>query len=240
MLSSAPIERTIASERGCTGRSSTRRFQWLSAGKTGQPARTAAPSATLPYKSAGVAGGAEAARLALGEAAVAPDVAVLAAGDEVERRLIAHVPYLPYRGGVHASEAARTEDELGVVVQANLDAPAMNEVELLLLLVEVAAGLEPRRDLDRVHAEGGHAELAPDLAEAGAVAEPVDVRDGIAVALRDLADLVLVSHARKPRRSIAARHPWAMPVRGANGSGEGRHPVGVGEKCCVYAETSPT
>src|SRR5919107_322204 len=140
MLSPAPIERTIASELGCTGSLSTRRFQWLSAGKTGQPASTAAPIATPPYKSAWVARGAEAAGLALRELAVAAHVAVLAAGDQVER-------------------------VLAVVVQADPDAAAVHEVELLLLLVEVAPRLEARRDLDRVHAERGHAERAADLLE---------------------------------------------------------------------------
>src|SRR5918997_1774349 len=105
-LSPAPIERTIASELGCTGRRSTRRFQWLSAGKTGHPASTAAPTAMLPYKSAGLAGGAEAARLPLRQLAVAPYVAVLAARDHVQRRLVADVLDLAHGRGVHAREAA--------------------------------------------------------------------------------------------------------------------------------------
>src|SRR5688572_19393154 len=114
MLSLAPIERTIASERGCTGSPSTRWFQGLSAGKTGQPASTAAPIATLPYKSARLAGRAEPACLALGKLAVATHVAVLAAGHEVERGLIAHVLDLPDRGGIHAREASRAEHVLRV------------------------------------------------------------------------------------------------------------------------------
>src|ERR687893_3112982 len=84
IVSLAPIERTIASERGCTGSRSTRRFQWLSAGKTGQPASTAAPTAMLPYKSAGLAGGAEAARLPPPQLAVAPHLTVLSARDHVQ------------------------------------------------------------------------------------------------------------------------------------------------------------
>src|SRR5687768_13641421 len=99
MLSFAPIERTIASERGCTGSRSTRRFQWLSAGKTGQPASTAAPMARLPYNSGGAACRAEPARLALGQLAVAAHVPVLAAGHEVERRLVPHVLDLPHGCG---------------------------------------------------------------------------------------------------------------------------------------------
>src|SRR6185503_16757453 len=184
------IERTIASEFGSTGSLSTRRFQWLSAGKTGQPARTAAPMARLPSNSARVARRAEAARLALRQAAVAAHVAVLAAGDEVERGLVADVLDLPHGGGVHAREAARAEHVLCVVVQADLDPPAVDEVELLLLVVEVAAGLEPRRELDRVDAERSDAQLAAELAEAGALAERLDVGDGVAVAVHDLTDLV--------------------------------------------------
>src|SRR6185295_15171472 len=151
MCSPVPIERTIAAEFGCTGSRSTRRFHWLSAGKTGQPARTAAPIATLPYnRSARVAGGAEAARLALRQPAVAAHVAVLAARDQVERRLVAHVLDLADGGGVHAREPTGAQHVLGVVVQADPDAATVDEVELLLLVVEVAAGLEVRRQLDRV------------------------------------------------------------------------------------------
>src|SRR6266540_3554034 len=190
MCSPGPIERTIASELGCTGSLSTLRFQWLSAGKTGLPASTAAPMATLPYKSAGLARRAEAARLALRQAAVAAHVAVLAARDEVHRRLVADVLDLPHRRGVHAGEPARAEQVLRLVVQANPDPAAVDEVELLLLVVEVAAGLEARRDLDRVDAEGRDAELAAHLAEARALGERVDVRDGVAIALHDLVNLV--------------------------------------------------
>src|SRR5215210_1231041 len=180
MLSLAPIERTIASERSCTGSPSTRWFHGLSAGKTGQPASTAAPMATLPYKSAGPARRAEAARLALGEHAVAAHVAVLAARHEVERRLVAHVLDLSDGGGIHARQAARSEHVLGVVVQGDLHPPAVHEVELLLRLVEVPAGGEFGRQLDGVHPECRHPELAPHLSEAGTFPERVDVRDGIA------------------------------------------------------------
>src|SRR4051794_11539514 len=163
MCPSSPIERTIASEFRCTGSRSTRWFHGLSAGNTGQPASTAAPIATPPYKSAGVAGGAEAAGLALGQLAVAADVAVLAAGDHVQRRLVADVLDLTHRGGVHAREPARPEHVLRVVVHPDRDPAAVHEVELLLLLVEVATRLEAGRDLDRVHPERGHAERAADL-----------------------------------------------------------------------------
>src|SRR5918999_639406 len=120
MLSAAPIERTIASEFGCAGSPSTRRFQWLSAGETRQPARTAAPMAPLPYKSAGTARGAEAARLALRQAPVAADVAVLAAGHEVDSGLVADVLDLAHGRRVHAREPARAEHVLGLVVQPDL------------------------------------------------------------------------------------------------------------------------
>src|SRR3990170_2718648 len=104
MLSPAPIERTIASEFGCAGSPSTRRFQWLSAGKTGQPASTAAPMATLPYNSAGAARRAEPARLPLGQLSVAAHVAVLATSHEEHRGLVADVLDLAHCGGIHARE----------------------------------------------------------------------------------------------------------------------------------------
>jgi hypothetical protein len=152
---------------------------------------------TLPYKSAGarVAGGPEATRLALGQPAVAADVAVLAAGDQVDRGLVAHVLDLADRRGVHAREPARPEHVLRLVVHPNRDPAAVHEVELLLLLVEVAAGLEARRDLDRVYAERRDPERAADLAKAGPVGERVDVRHRVAVTLHHVAHLV--RHARR-------------------------------------------
>src|SRR6187551_3517348 len=117
MCSAGPMERTIASEFGWTGSLSTRWFQGFEAGNTGQPASTAAPIATVLYKSgAAAARGAEAARLALGQLPVAADVAVLAAGDHVQRRLVAGVPDLPHRGRVHAGEPARAQHVLRLVV----------------------------------------------------------------------------------------------------------------------------
>src|SRR3954447_7979917 len=123
MWSPTPIERTMASEFACTGSRSTRWFHGLSAGNTGQPASTAAPMATPPYKSAG---GPEAAGLALGQLAVAAHVAVLAARDHVQRRLVAHVPDLSNRGRVHSRQPARTEHVLGVVVHPDRDSAAVD------------------------------------------------------------------------------------------------------------------
>src|SRR4051794_27698799 len=211
MWSPEPIELTMASESGSTGSPSTRWFQGLSAGNTGQPASTAAPIATLPYKSAQIAAGA---RLALRQLPVAANVAVLAAGDHIERGLVAHIFDLPHGGGIHAREAARAELVLGVVVHADRDPAAVHEVELLLLLVEVAPGLEARRDLDRVDAEGGDAQDAADLPKARPLGQRVDVRDGIAVALHQFADLV--SHARQRKRlcgSLGAPEAAARPQK---------------------------
>src|SRR5215217_438071 len=199
MWSPAPIERTIASELGSTGSVSTRRFQWLSAGNTGQPASTAAPTATLPYNSAR-ARRAEAARLALRQLAVAPDVAVLAARHEVQSRLVAHVLYAPHRRGVNAREPARAEQVLSTVAEGDPHVAPVDEIELLLLVVVVATRAVARRDLDRVHAKRGHAKLAPHLAEAGPLAQRLDVCDCVAVALHDPVDLALVSHAQNSNR----------------------------------------
>src|SRR5215218_6088631 len=196
----------------------------------------AAPIGRLPTNSAGAARGAEAAGLARRQPAVAAHVAVLAARDQINRRLVADVLDLPHGGGIHAREAAGAEQVLGLVVQADLDAAAVDEVELLLLLVEVAPGLEGRRQLDRVHAERGHAELAPHLPEPRPLGERIDIRHGVAVALHDLVSLV--SHIRQlitrparrcegrraptgPRCSPGARlqrkqaAPWSDPPRGS-------------------------
>src|SRR6478736_6439897 len=88
---------------------------------------------------------AEAGDLVLRQGAVAADVAVLATDDEV--------------GLV-----------LGAVVEDDRDPAAVAEVELLLLLVQVAAGLVGGRDDDPVDSEGSDAERLADLAEAVALA----------------------------------------------------------------------
>ncbi len=160
---------------------------------------------------------AEAARLALRQLTVAAHVAVLAPGHHVERGLVAHVLDLTHGGGVHARQPSRAEHVLRVVVEGDPHAAAVHEVQLLLLVVVVAAGGVPRRNLDRVHAERGHAQLAPHLAEARPVAERVDVRDGVAVTLHDLVDLVLVSHAAADYATLSAlrRPPRAQSVESA-------------------------
>ena len=62
----------------------------------------------------------------------------------------------------------------------------MDEVELLLALVRVKAGLDPGRHHDRVDPELGHAELFSYLPEPVAFAEAVEVADGVSVAFHGL------------------------------------------------------
>ena len=86
-----------------------------------------------------------------------------------------------------------------VVVEGHLQSPLVNEVELLLLVVIVAARLVAGRNLDRVHSEGRHAQLAADLAKSRTLGQRVDVCDGIALALHDIVSLF--SHAGRVARS---------------------------------------
>ncbi len=80
-------------------------------------------------------------RLALGQFAVAADVAVLAADDHVDRLLgVAEVAQAALGRGVDPGEAARPELLRGAVAELDRDAAGVDEVELLLLVVEVAAG----------------------------------------------------------------------------------------------------
>jgi hypothetical protein len=85
--------------------------------------------------------------------------------------------------GSTRARASGLEHVGGAVAELHLDPPAMQEIELLLLVVIVAAGLVPRRQHDRVHPEGAHPERAPDLAEPIAFAHLVDVADRVALAL---------------------------------------------------------
>ena len=119
---------------------------------------------------------------------VASDVAALGADDDVDGVLVAHVAESAHRGGVHARHRPRTEDVGAAVAELELHSPAVHEVELLLLVVEVTAPAVARRDDDGVDAELRHADCAADLAEAVVVAHRVDVPDGIALALHDVSD----------------------------------------------------
>src|SRR4029077_8189937 len=125
---------------------------------------------------------AEAAALARRQLAVAADVAVLAADDDVDRVLaVAQIADLAHGRGVDPGESARVELVLGAVAELELDAATVHEIELLLLLVQVVAGLIAGRDDDRVGSERGHAQALADLAEPVALAEVVETRDGVAV-----------------------------------------------------------
>src|SRR5215207_5631307 len=123
--------------------------------------------------------------VALRDVRVAADVAVLGAHDHVDRVDVARIVELAVRRRVDACEAARLEAVRGAVAEADLERPAQDDVELLLLVVEVETGLGAGRQDDRVDAEVLDAERAADLAEAGAVADPVDAADGVAVASGD-------------------------------------------------------
>src|SRR3954452_3118696 len=128
----------------------------------------------------------EARRLALRRAPVAPDVAVLAAGDQDGRVTVADGLRRADRLGVHAHDPARPERVLRAVAELELDLAVVDEVELLLLVVEVARAGVAGREHERVDAERGHAERTTDLAKAGAFAEGLECRDGPAVARYDV------------------------------------------------------
>src|SRR5205085_1431499 len=106
---------------------------------------------------------------------VAADVAVLASRDHVDRVLIAHVSHEADRGCVDAGHPARPEDVAGAVTELHLNAPAVHEVGLLLVLMAMRRALIAGRHADRVDAEGRDAERAADLAKAVLVAHRLDV-----------------------------------------------------------------
>jgi hypothetical protein len=80
----------------------------------------------------------------------------------------------------------------GAIAEDQFYGARVAEVELLLLVVEVAAGLVGGRDDDRVDAERVDPEYLADLAKAEALAHLGEVRDGVAVALRG--GLLWVAH----------------------------------------------
>src|SRR3954468_16145935 len=138
---------------------------------------------------------------------VAPDVAVLAADDEVPRLARSGVADVALRRGIDAREAALAQHEALAVGELDLDRAAQDEVELLLLVVVVGARVVALGDHDHVRPERRHVELATHLAEAVAVAHAVNASDRVAVALNRLADLVshLTLLARGSRGPYARR-----------------------------------
>ena len=74
---------------------------------------------------------------------------------------------------------------------------AVDEVELLLALVHVGAGLDPGRQDDRVDAELGDAKVTADLAESVTFAEAVEARDRVSGALDRLLRL-FQAHSEHP------------------------------------------
>ena len=112
------------------------------------------------------------------EVAVAADVAVLRPDDEQDEVLVADARDAPRRRRLHVHDPARAELER-VPGDVEARASAVDEVELVLLVVEVGAADDAGRQHERVDAEGRDAKLAAHLAE-DAVAHLVDRPEGVA------------------------------------------------------------
>ena len=110
--------------------------------------------------------------------AVARDVAVLAADDEDDRLFVERIRHLARRRRLDVEQAARG-DLARLALDLDLDAPAVDEVQLVLRVVEVVGALVLGRVDGRVDAERRDAERRADLPEAGAVAELVEGRERV-------------------------------------------------------------
>src|SRR5271169_263456 len=132
---------------------------------------------------------------------VAPDIAVLAARAQVHRLRISNVSELAWRGRVHARERSLLQALDRSVAELHLHHAPVHEVELLLNVVVVKGRFDTGRDHDRVDSEGRYVEALAHLAEAGAVAEVVEMADSVALAPAHLLILgrtlhLLVSYRR--------------------------------------------
>src|SRR3954453_7358580 len=105
------------------------------------------------------------------QAAVAADVAVLAADDHVDGVIGAGVEELADGRGVDAGEAAGAEAVAAAVSELDLDRPGVDEVEVLLLVVEGASSVVARGKDYRVDPERANAEREANLAEAVAFSD---------------------------------------------------------------------
>ena len=108
------------------------------------------------------------------------------AGDGVSIPLhCADVADPPHGGRVDPRRRTRLERMGIAIVELDLDLSAVQEVELLLLIVEMPPGLVSGREDDRVDAECRDAERPADLPEAVFVTHLVDVADRVPLALND-------------------------------------------------------
>ncbi len=135
-------------------------------------------------------------RLGRRRLAVAADVAVLRADDEQDEILVADARDAPRRRRLDVHDSARLELER-VTCNLEVRAAAVDEVELVLLVVEVGSAYGPGRQNERVHTECRDAQLATDLAE-DSVAHVVDR----AVRVRHGRNLTLTSGHAEPRLAI--------------------------------------
>src|SRR5581483_10657784 len=111
--------------------------------------------------------------LVVHEAAVALDVAVLAADDDQHRFLVEGIVDRPRSRRLAVEEPARPE-LAALAFDLDDDSPGMDEVELVLLVVVVREALMPRWKHEAVDAERRDSERLPHLPETGALAELVE------------------------------------------------------------------
>ena len=102
----------------------------------------------------------------VGDAAVAGDVAVLAADADEDQVGVADRAELTRGRRVDAGETAGVEAVDGPVAEGDLGGSGVDEVELLLRVVEVVGGLGAGGEDDGVDTEGRDAENGADLAKA--------------------------------------------------------------------------
>ena len=152
--------------------------------------------------------GAAGAVVALGQVGVAADVAAVAADDEDDGVLGPRVAQAAHDAAVDPGQPAGLEGE-HVVVDLQLDAPPVDEVQLLLLVVEVRTGLVAGRQDDRVHPEGLDPECGADLAKPPALPQVVQAGGGPAVAGPDVGPVAHCALSRSVRSACAApRYTW--------------------------------
>ena len=109
--------------------------------------------------------------------AVAADVAVLRADDEHDEVLVTDARHPPWRRRLDVADAARPQlPHLAADLESS--PAAVDEVELVLLVVEVRPADHAGREHDGVHPESRHAELAAHLAKR-AVTHLVDRSEGV-------------------------------------------------------------
>ena len=106
--------------------------------------------------------------------AITADVSAFGSEDDDRDRFIGLVAELPVGGRIHADHASGFDRRCLAITEDERDFALVDEIDLFLPVMEVRAGLVPRRQDDRVDAHLLDVYGVPDLAKSRTLTDPVE------------------------------------------------------------------